>query len=127
MSKTKSIRVRLTDEEWLEAEAASLSLFGNNNKSKLIRKLLRDYIGFGPDLSEKEMTAFRESVRQLTGIARNLNQLTSRINADDKQISHITADYLERVKLHVTEVNDRLKGYIENTVNRYQEFVNNDQ
>ena len=46
MPKTKSIRVRLTDEEWSQAEVKSLALFGVNNKSRLIRKLLRDFAGF---------------------------------------------------------------------------------
>ena len=124
MQKTKSMRVRLTDEEWQHAESASQSLFGNQNKSKLIRKLLRDYIGMGPDLTSLEIKEFREAVRQLTGISRNLNQIASRINSDEKQLSNLSEHYLDNIKNHVNSVNDTLKHYMKRTVDRYQDVVN---
>ena len=124
MQKTKSMRVRLTDEEWQQAESASQSLFGNQNKSKLIRKLLRDYIGMGPDLTSLEIKEFREAVRQLTGISRNLNQIASRINSDEKQLSNLSEHYLDNIKNHVNSVNDTLKHYMKRTVDRYQDVVN---
>ncbi len=124
MIKTKSIRVRLTDEEWSQAETSSLSLFGESNKSRLIRKLLRDYIGLGPDLTDKELKEFREAVKQLTGIARNLNQITARINKDNTQKTPLTDEYLERIKQQVLDVNNCLKSYVHNTISRYQEVVN---
>lgn len=126
MTKSKSIRVRLTEAEWSQAETASLSLFGAINKSRLIRKLLRDYVGLGPDLSDKEINEFREAVRQLTGMARNLNQITARIQVDETQKKQLTENYLERLKLQVFEVNECLKNYIHRTVTRYQETVNHD-
>ena len=124
MQKTKSMRVRLTDEEWQHAESASQSLFGNQNKSKLIRKLLRDYIGMGPDLTSLEMKEFREAVKQLTGISRNLNQITYRINSDEKQLSNLSEHYLDNIKNHVNSVNDTLKNYMKRTIDRYQDVVN---
>ncbi|STX39281.1 plasmid mobilization relaxosome protein MobC [Legionella feeleii] len=124
MNKTKSMRIRLTEEEWLHADSASMLLFGCPNKSRLMRKLLRDYIGMGPDLTEQEIKAFREAVRQLTGIARNLNQITSRINRDKKQTASLSDDYIERLKTNVLEINEQLKRYISQTLNRYQDVVN---
>ena len=124
MQKTKSMRVRLTDEEWQQAESASEMLFGNKNKSQLIRKLLRDYIGMGPDLTEIEIKEFREAVRQLTGIARNLNQITSRINSDEKKLSNLSERYMNDIMLHVNNVNNTLKTYIKRTIDRYQDVVN---
>ena len=56
MIKTKSMRIRLTEEEWSGADSASIALFGRPNKSRLMRKLLRDYIGMGPDLTDEEMS-----------------------------------------------------------------------
>lgn len=120
------MRVRLTEEEWQHAEAASIALFGNTNKSQLLRKLLRDYIGMGPNLVEQELKEFREAVRQLTGIARNLNQITARINNDEKNITHLSENNLERIKEKVSNVNAQLKGYISNTITRFQEVVNHD-
>ena len=124
MQKTKSMRVRLTDEEWQQAESASESLFGNKNKSQLIRKLLRDYIGMGPDLTDVEIKEFREAVRQLTGIARNLNQITLRINSDEKKLSNLSENYMNEVMSHVNIVNNTLKKYIKRTIDRYQDVVN---
>ena len=118
------MRVRLTDEEWLQAESASEMLFGNKNKSQLIRKLLRDYIGMGPDLTELEIKEFREAVRQLTGMARNLNQITSRINSDEKQLSNLSENYMNDIMSYVNEVNNTLKKYIKRTIDRYQDVVN---
>ena len=126
MQKTKSMRVRLTDEEWRHAESASEKLFGNKNKSQLIRKLLRDYIGMGPDLTTQDIKEFREAVRQLTGIARNLNQLVSRINSDEKQLSNLSESYMGSLKSHVDQVNDTLKHYIKRTINRFQDVVNHE-
>lgn len=126
MNKTKSMRVRLTDAEWQNAENASIALFGNTNKSQLLRKLLRDYVGMGPDLSAQELQEFREAVKQLTGIARNLNQITARINSSDANINHLTDNTLKRVQEKVNGVNEQLKSYISNTLSRYQGIVNDE-
>ncbi len=102
-------------------------MLGVNNKSRLIRKLLRDYIGLGPDLIDKELKEFREAVKQLTGIARNLNQITARINKDNALKTPLTDEYLKRIKEQVIEVNNRLKSYVNNTISQYQEIVNHEQ
>ena len=126
MVKTKPLIIRITEEETFLVEEVSIRLFGRLNKSRLIRKLLRDYIGMGPDLIDEEMQAFREVVKQLTGIARNLNQITARINHNEREIEHLSIDYLERLKLYVNNVNEQLKQYISHTITRYQEVVNHD-
>lgn len=70
------------------------------------------------------MMAFREAIRQLTGMARNLNQITARMNSDNKPNSPLSPDYIKRLSSLVKEVNEQLKGYVAQTVNRYQEVVN---
>lgn len=127
MIKTKSLIIRITEDEAQLIEKASIQLFGRPNKSRLIRKLVRDYIGMGPDLTEQEITVLREAVRQLTGIARNLNQITSRINKNENQLEHLSVDYLERVNVQVAKVNARFKETILRTLTRYQEVVNHDK
>lgn len=124
MIKTRPLVIRVTEDELAHLEEAGIRLFGKPNKSRLMRKLLRDYIGMGPDLTDEEITAFREAVRQLTGMARNLNQITSRINSDSRQISQLSPDYIKRLSSLVREVNEQLKGYVSQTINRYQEVVN---
>ncbi len=88
---------------------------------------MRDYIGLGPDLIDKELKEFREAVKQLTGIARNLNQITARINKDNALKTPLTDEYLKRIKEQVIEVNNRLKSYVNNTISQYQEIVNHEQ
>ena len=126
MLKTKPLIVRVTEKESELVEKASIQLFGRPNKSRYLRKLVRDNIGMGIDLTEQELKIFREAVRQLTGIARNLNQITSRINSDSKQLSQLSTNYLERINMHVLAVNDQLKHYISRTITRAQEVVYHD-
>lgn len=124
MIKTRPLVIRVTEDELAHLEEAGIRLFGRPNKSRLMRKLLRDYIGMGPDLTDEEMTAFREAIRQLTGMARNLNQITARMNSDNKQNSPLSPEYIKRLSSLVRQVNEQLKGYVSHTVNRYQEVVN---
>jgi phage FluMu protein gp41 len=123
MNKTKSVRIRLTDKEWDDAELASLRLLGTHNKSRLIRKLLRDYLNMGPDLTDREIQDFREAVRQLTGVAINLNQITMKINSDTKNLDKLSGHDLDAIKKQVRNVNDTLKNYIQRTLHRYQDIV----
>ena len=50
MIKSDNIRVRLTTEEKAALEQLSESVLGRKNSSRLVRKLVRDAIGAGPDL-----------------------------------------------------------------------------
>jgi hypothetical protein len=124
MEKTKVLHIRLTDEEFRLIEEASIRVLGRPNKGRFIRKLIRDYIGMGPDLTTDELNVLSDAVRQLTGIARNLNQITSRINSDEKQLSTLSEHYMDTIKTSVDKVNNTLKDYVKNTIHRYQDKVN---
>lgn len=126
MEKTHSLRFRVTEEESKQLEEAAIRLLGRPNKSRFIRKLIRDYIGMGLDLTDEELKEFRKAVVQLTGISRNLNQITTRINSDENKLEHLSVDYLERIKNHVNEVNNQLKNHISRTITRFQDVVNHD-
>lgn len=111
LNKTHTIHVRLTPEEKEQGENLSETLLGKPNLSRLIRKLLREAIG-APDLLPKEREEFSLAIRQLTGIARNLNQITAAIHSDKNQIKRFSDFNIEALLGHVTAVRDSLKQVI---------------
>jgi len=48
--------------------------------ARLIRKMIRDSIGVGPDLLPQDATRVEEAIYQLTMLGRNLNQLLRAIH-----------------------------------------------
>lgn len=118
MNKARPLIIRMTDAEVIGLEEFSTALFGRKNKSRIVRKLVREFLGYGPDLLESELNDFRLAVRQLTGMARNLNQITKAVNSDDKNLSKVDEKYLDKVSSEVASLNDKLKSYILKTKNR---------
>jgi hypothetical protein len=112
LNKTHTIHVRLTPIEKEQGEILSETLLGKPNLSRLIRILLREAIGAGPDLLPKEREEFSLAIRQLTGIARNLNQITAAIHSDKNQIKRFSESNIEGLLKHVTSVRDTLKQVI---------------
>src|ERR1035438_7681767 len=49
-------------------------------RSKLLKKIIRELIGLGPDLLDQEWKAFEDLVYQLAAVGRNLNQLLKAIH-----------------------------------------------
>ena len=118
MSKTTPIRVRMTEEEISALEGISEVLTGRVNISRVVRKATRDFLNFGPDLLDLQMTEFRLAVRQLTGVARNLNQLTKAVNADSKNLSRISIETYACLSKSVDKLNDSLTKIIVHTKQR---------
>ena len=126
MNKTSTLRVRVSDQELRQLEELSVAKFGYKNKGRLLRKIVRDYIGMGPDLLAHEMQVFRQASSQLTGIARNLNQITARINDNPVKVDLVTVKKLDELSNYVNEVNSAVKGYVKRTITRSQEVIKND-
>lgn len=81
MDKTESLRVRLTQEEanaFLKV-ATSLGI----KRSRLLRKMIREFINQEPDIIEHEQNNFREIIRLLTSISMLIKQ-ASVYNIDSK-------------------------------------------
>lgn len=118
MQKTRPLIVRMTQEEITRIEEYSEAILGRNNKSRVVRKLVRDGIGFGPDLIDSEMIEFRTAVRNLTGISRNLNQITKAINSSPDNCNKIDNKKLDELKKYVEDISSELKVYITRTKER---------
>src|SRR5215472_11402706 len=73
------VHVRLNAEE--ESALGQLqSGLGARCRSELLRQLIREAVGQGPDLLKPELQAFSEAVRELTALGRNLNQIARALN-----------------------------------------------
>ena len=118
MAKTIPIRVRMTLEEINELEQFSIKILGTINVSRIVRKSIRDFIGFGPDLLDYQMTEFRMAVRQLTGLSRNFNQVTKAINSTPSNLSKLNQDLLLNLATSVDELNSNLVKIIVQTKQR---------
>lgn len=125
MNKTSTVRVRVTEEEKKLLEERSIAITGRNNKSKLLRKIIRELAYLTPDLLEEDIKEFRVAVKNLTGISRNLNQITAKINAGIYKDDTLSSHKIDVLKDHVDEVNKTLKLYVKNTINRSSRMAEN--
>ena len=87
-------------------------------RSKLFRKIVREVINNEPDLLPEEMKEFKESVKQLAGMARNLNQLTRAVNSGKLPVQLSDESYFIALKDEVISLRNQLDYYIDATVNR---------
>ena len=117
MTKTSVIHIRLTPDEKAAIEICSTHLLGNKNTSTLLRKLIRQFLQC-PNLMAHELAEFSLAVRQLTGIARNLNQITRVMNTTKSFHSNITPRYLQQINQQVDKVNQTLLIYIKQSQQR---------
>lgn len=115
MQKTSPVRIRMTHDEVKELEQISIELLGKKNKSRLVRKLVRDFIGFGPDLLDLQMVEFRLAVRQLSGVSNNINQIAKAVNANSNNISRLSLEQLKIFQLSVDHLNDKLLDIMSHT------------
>jgi hypothetical protein len=76
----KNIRIRLNEDE-NQALTALVIACGEKNMSNIIRKLIREGIGQGPDLLTKDLGTFREAIRQLGALGCNINQIARALNS----------------------------------------------
>lgn len=117
MKQTQALRVRLTP-----AEAEGFKNFADEKgelRSVLLRKAVREMVNEPyPDLLQDEQSAVRVAIRQLAGICRNLNQVTTAINGGIARDVHIDKPYLNHIKQHVDAVKAEFLNYLDITRKR---------
>lgn len=87
-------------------------------RGKMFRKISREIINNEPDLFNEELQEFRKTVRQLSGIASNLNQLTRAVNSH--QVKMISGEeQFEVLKKSVDDLREELNRYIDHTATRW--------
>ena len=88
-------------------------------RSRLGRKIVRELVVKKPDLITEEMKEFKQAVRQLAGISRNLNQLTRAANSGKISNKLTSESYWADLKDHVRQVRNQLDTVIDATENRW--------
>ena len=107
-----TLRVRLREQEKNQFRNIATRL--QTTPSRLIRKVVRDTIGFGPDLMPQDLKVVGEAVNQLAALGRNLNQLLRCIHQGQVKVASDTeigvqgiCDAVLKLKSELQQVFDR--------------------
>jgi len=95
----RSAHVRLDEAEDAGFQQLVESL--ETTRSRLLRKIIRESIGEGPDLLPQEMKPFEEAVFQLAALGRNLNQLLKLVHSGQINASSQDLALMEGIRTQV--------------------------
>jgi hypothetical protein len=105
-----NLRLRLQEKQQFKMIADSLQ----TTPSRLIRKVVRDTIGLGPDLMPQDLKMVGEAINQLAALGRNLNQLLRCIHQGQLKVTSDTeigvqglCDAVLQLKSELQQVFDR--------------------
>lgn len=113
MAKDKLFLIRVTEHEKTLAKATSIKILGKENVSKLFIRLVNSASTNLPVIQDDQLIDFRKAVGQLSGIARNLNQIARRVNSEDIITKDtLSISYLMTLKDYVANVNNEFKKII---------------
>jgi hypothetical protein len=108
------VNVRVNEAEGLALRQLAEQL--QTSRSRLLRKVIRESIGEGPDLLPNEMKVFQDSVYQLASLGRNLNQLLKllhtgqvKVSSQEQVLMEGIRDQVERLKKETLTVIDRTR------------------
>jgi hypothetical protein len=115
-NKTRVLHVRLTEHEYA-SYGKCIDEVGKTF-SRFTRKLIRETINDGIDLLTDEQSLLKLAIRQLVGMANNLNQITAAIHSG---VAHRTVDeaYLNELRQYVYAVKKELVAVIRKTTKRW--------
>jgi hypothetical protein len=83
---------------------------GVRTRSRVLRKMIREAVGEGPELLSNDLNVMREAVRQIGALGRNINQLTRAANAGDRVI--VDPVLLRAATHEITELRKELTAVI---------------
>ena len=104
--------VRLNENEHRALEIIQQKL--QTTRSRLLRKVIRELIGMGPDLLPQEWMAFEKLAYQLAAVGRNLNQFVRAVNSgkaamtsEDRTLVEGVQDQVDLIKKEIISAIDR--------------------
>ena len=115
------LNTRLTDEE--DHGLAAVQKKRNVTRARLLRKLIRELIGQGPDLLPDELKSFREAVRQVGALGRNLNQAVRAMNAGKAGAADLDAESLKTLLDSVHQLEEELVRVVNRSRKRWVEAL----
>jgi len=111
------LNVRLNEEENLRFQRLAEQL--QTTRSRLMRKMIREAIGAGPDLLHQELKLIEELAYQLAAIGRNLNQLVRAIHSGKVAVTAADQVAIEAVRAQVEQVDKEVILVIDRSCNRW--------
>ncbi len=113
---------RMVNVRMNEAEALAMSQLAKRlqtNRSRLLRKVIRELIGEGPDFLPHEMKHFDEAVYQLASLGRNLNQLLKLLHSGQVKVSSPEQTLMEGIRDQVEQLKKKTLTVIDRTRERW--------
>jgi hypothetical protein len=115
-NKTHVLHIRLTVEEYA-AYSKCVEEIGET-LSRFTRKLIREAVNNELDLITAEQSVLKVAIRQLIGIANNLNQITTAIHSGTTHQS-VDEKFIVELRKYVYEVKQELVAAIKKTTKRW--------
>jgi len=115
--KSEAVRVRINTLE--KAHFKDYCKDNDVKEGRLIRKIIRELVNKQPDLVTAEMKIFKDAVKQLAGISRNLNQLTRAVNTGKIPARLTEESYWNDLLSYVKETRRAYDDIIDMTENRW--------
>ena len=113
-----NLRIRLNEDE--EQILIQLSqIFHEKNRSRIVRKMIREAGGQGPDLLKDDLNSFREMARQLAFRGNNLNQIARALNAGRAVGCPWNPDLLQGLLDENQAIKTEVKAIVMRTKNRW--------
>ncbi len=112
------VNVRLTPPDKLRFEQVAQRL--NTTASRLLRKMIRELVGQGPDFLEGDMKTIEQAMFQVGAVGRNLNQLLRAVHSGRPVASSEFRPVLDDVLRHVEQLRKELHRAIDRARNRWE-------
>jgi hypothetical protein len=109
--------LRLTDAERTAFQAIAKQL--HTNPSRILRKVIRELIGQGPDLLAHELRSLDAATYQLNCVGRNLNQLLRTIYTGQVRTAENQQVLIESLRDQVETLAEELDRVIVRSLNRW--------
>lgn len=111
------VNVRMSDAEALAFSQLAERL--QTSRSRLLRKVIREFIGEGPDLLPHEMKHFDDAIYQLAALGRNLNQLLKLVHTGQVKVSSQEMTLMEGIRDQVELLKKETLSVIDRTRERW--------
>jgi hypothetical protein len=114
----KNLRIRLNeDEEKILLDLAVI--LGERSRSCVVRRMIREAGGQGPDLLSEGLNVFRDGIRQQAALGRNLNQIARALNSGQAPEFPWDVQLLNALSVQVADLKKELIEIVLRSRNRW--------
>ncbi|SHE52226.1 mobilisation protein (MobC) [Modicisalibacter ilicicola DSM 19980] len=115
-SRKITIRLSPTQERWLVQRARKE---GYPSRTSWLTAMVLAELHREPVLADDEISALRESNRELTAIGRNLNQVARAINIEFRESEKLKQDAIEKLIERIEQHKEHVTGLLSRNMNRW--------